>query len=98
MLHDEINSRSKTKPIVFVYHSFGTYILIQYFKFYSSSRVVGLIDLGGAPIRFYPLFKTVYETYSQLDWQFIVENIDAITNRFNKIVSKMNSNYSLSSQ
>ncbi len=81
-----------------MYHSFGTFILIQYFKYYSSSRVVGLIDLGGVPIRFYPFLKTLHETYAQLDWQFVVDNIDAITNRFNEAASKVNSNYSLSSQ
>lgn len=52
-----IEKCSKTKPIVFVNHSFGTIVLSTYFTMYSTDRVIGIIDIGGVPITMYPVIK-----------------------------------------
>lgn len=59
VLHIKINEVSKTKPIIMIYHSFGTYIFAQYCQMFKNDRIIGLIDIGGAPIRFYPIARTL---------------------------------------
>lgn len=81
-----------------MYHSFGTFVLINYLKYYNSSRVIGLIDLGGAPIRYYPFAKTFTKTYSHLPWETIVSNIQSITEKFNSSVKSFNPDYVLTPQ
>jgi pimeloyl-ACP methyl ester carboxylesterase len=57
ILNETINNCSKTKPLVFVFHSFGTYIASSYFHLFPHDRIIGLIDIGGAPIRFNPYLQ-----------------------------------------
>ncbi len=46
-----------------MYHSFGTYILTQYLKHFAKERVVGLIDIGGAPVSFYEYLRLAHFKY-----------------------------------
>lgn len=62
-LHKKIQSCSPNKPIVFIYHSFGTYILASYLELYKPDRVIGMIDMGGAPIRYYPFLKQSFRAF-----------------------------------
>jgi predicted alpha/beta hydrolase family esterase len=62
-LHKKISEGSKDKPIIMVYHSFGTYIFANYCRFFSYDRIVGIIDIGGAPIRFYPVIQTFFSDF-----------------------------------
>lgn len=63
-LEIKINQKSKTKPLVFVYHSFGTYLASTYFSMFPQNRIVGMIDIGGAPIRFTPFTREWTMKYS----------------------------------
>ena len=54
---------AENKKIVFVYHSFGTYLALAYLEvFKNDHKISGLIDIGGAPIRFYPVLLSVIKT------------------------------------
>lgn len=50
-------NKSKDKPLIFIFHSYGTYIASTYFDLYASDRIVGIIGIGDAPIRFYNILK-----------------------------------------
>jgi|688.fasta_scaffold1660926_1 predicted alpha/beta hydrolase family esterase len=78
MLHKRINEVSKTKPIIMIYHSFGTYIFAQYCQMFKNDRIIGLIDVGGAPIRFYPVARTLMIDMKDVSIGFIRENIDIV--------------------
>ncbi len=71
-----INEVSKSKPIVFVYHSYGTYTLASYCHQFGGDRIIGLIDAGGAPIRFYNAIREGIRHQSKLPYAAIKENID----------------------
>ncbi len=53
MLADKINQYKEEKLII-LFHSFGTYITQTMFHHFKEikDRVIGMIDLGGAPVRF----------------------------------------------
>lgn len=38
-----------------MYHSFGTFVFVNYFRTYPDHKLTGIIDAGGAPLRFYPI-------------------------------------------
>ena len=59
-MHTKINQISTKKPIVFVYHSFGTFTLSVYLDKYPSERIIGMIDIVGAPIRMYQYVQFFY--------------------------------------
>ena len=60
-LHQLIYNMSKSKPIVFVSHSFGEYTLAAYLQQYPTKRVVGMISIGGPPVRVYPRIKYILQ-------------------------------------
>lgn len=37
-----------------MHHSFGSSVLVNYLRTYPDHKITGIIDTGGAPIRFYP--------------------------------------------
>lgn len=53
IMNERINEASSTKPIILVYHSFGTYIVSTYLSLFPNNRVIGMIDIGGVPLRFH---------------------------------------------
>lgn len=74
--------------MVFVYHSFGTFVAVYYFKnFYEKEkhRIKGIIELGGAPIRVYKAIEAGIIASSKMSKEFIEENIDFIYGSFNEI-------------
>lgn len=71
LLHEAIGKASKNKPIVVVYHSFGTYIFAQYCQMFKNDRIIGIIDAGGAPIRFYPVAKTFVRDTKAVSLDFL---------------------------
>lgn len=77
MLHEDI-SKKGDKPIVMVYHSFGTYIFAQYCQMFKNDRIIGIIDVGGAPIRFYPIIKSYVRDTNAISVEFLKENLDII--------------------
>lgn len=50
-MDQKINAASTTKPIVLICHSFGAFIMSTYLSLYASKRIIGMIDLVGAPTR-----------------------------------------------
>lgn len=66
---------SADKPIVMLYHSFGSYIAIQYLKHFPTHRIIGLIDIGGVPIRSYKILNEYHEKYSSKILEEIRKNI-----------------------
>jgi pimeloyl-ACP methyl ester carboxylesterase len=50
---------------VLVYHSFGTYITSSYVYLFPSNRVIGMMDVGGAPLRFSP---EIQESVAAMDY------------------------------
>ena len=66
---------AENKKIVLIYHSFGTYLALVYLEvFKNDHRISGLIDIGGAPIRFYPVLLSVIKTTYPLTNQLIEDN------------------------
>ena len=61
-----------------VYHSFGTYIFAQYCHMFKNDRIIGIIDIGGAPIRFYPIIKSYLKDTEGIPIDFLKENLDII--------------------
>ena len=59
ILRAQIQSLYNDKvQIVLVFHSFGTFRAANYFRKYPDNhRITGIIDLGGAPVRFYPIIR-----------------------------------------
>jgi pimeloyl-ACP methyl ester carboxylesterase len=47
------------KPVVLVYHSFGTYLVSTYFSLFPNNRVIAMIDIGGLPLRFHPELREI---------------------------------------
>jgi pimeloyl-ACP methyl ester carboxylesterase len=78
LLHEAIGRASKDKPIVVVYHSFGTYIFAQYCQIYKNDRIIGIIDAGGAPIRYYPTVKKFVRDTNAVSLDFLKENLETI--------------------
>jgi predicted alpha/beta hydrolase family esterase len=62
---------SPAKPIVFVYHSFGSYTLAAYCRLFKNERVIGLIDAGGVPIRFYEAIKETFRSEYGISLEYI---------------------------
>jgi hypothetical protein len=57
IIHEQLRNR-KDKPMVFIYHSFGSALMATLFRLYSAyyfPRVIGIIAIGFYPIRFVPL-------------------------------------------
>ena len=61
-----------------VYHSFGAYIFAQYCQIFKNDRIIGIIDAGGAPIRFYPAIQSFVSNIDNVSIDFLRENIDPI--------------------
>ena len=91
-IHQLILSANNDKPIVFTYHSFGTFFWIAYLHFYPQiiKRTVGIIDLGGAPIRFYPLLKETLTIYDQITMEDFDENLDTFYELSQARLKKLN--------
>lgn len=67
------------KKIVIIFHSFGTFTFTTYLKLFKHDhRVSGIIDLGGASIRFYPLLLSFVSNSQGVDPSFMIENSDQI--------------------
>lgn len=81
-LHTKINNCSKTKPLVFIFHSFGTYTVAAYFHLFPHDRIVGIIDIGAAPIRFYPFLQEFIRGMEPMEWQDIKQNIDFVFDHY----------------
>lgn len=61
--------------LVFVCHSYGTYIASYYFKnFFNSKkdRIKGIIELGGGPIRLYKVLESLVVPILPLTKEFII--------------------------
>jgi len=43
----------------------------MYFKLFPHSRIVGIIDVGGAPIRFYPIIAQNHKIFLPMGIDFI---------------------------
>lgn len=78
LLHEAIGKKGKDKPIVVIYHSFGTYIFAQYCHMFKNDRIIGVIDVGGAPIRFYPILKSYLKDTNSISVEFLKENLEMI--------------------
>ena len=72
--------------MVFVYHSFGSYAALVYFHLFHETPIKGIMDLGGAPIRFYPM---IFQ-YIEMPWDFVMENTDSILEQSNKALKEVN--------
>ena len=69
-----------TKRLVFVCHSFGCYVFAVYCQMFRTDRIIGIIDVGGVPIRFYPLIK------EQIN---LIKNIGKIEKNVDKIYDEV---------
>jgi predicted alpha/beta hydrolase family esterase len=76
MLHARINEVSSTKPLVFACHSYGCYVFAVYCQMFNADRIIGIIDVGGAPIRFYPAIANQIRNIDSMTVQGIVDNLD----------------------
>lgn len=45
------------RKIVILFHSFGSFLLINYLNKYGGSKISGLVDLAGIPITMYNRFN-----------------------------------------
>ena len=71
LLYDKIEEKRKGKEIIFIYHSFGSFLSYLFFQLYPQVKVKGIIDLGGVPLRFYPLIEETLEMSKEADEDFI---------------------------
>ena len=56
-IHKIVEEKGKDKDIIFIYHSFGTFMALTYFNLYPTTKVKGIIELGAAPIRINSVLK-----------------------------------------
>jgi pimeloyl-ACP methyl ester carboxylesterase len=79
-----------TTKIVFVYHSFGGFIYAVYIHKYPSlqARVAGQIDLGGIPIRAYPLVIRYLKAALMIEIESMVENAEFYYSEYRKVRGK----------
>ena len=63
------------------YHSFGTYIVTTYLHLFPSKRIIGMIDLGGLPLRF---TKEIQGLTASID-PFSLEQIEEMKNEIYSI-------------
>ena len=77
---EAIERRGKDKDIVFLYHSFGTFIANVFFYLYpeQASRIKGIIELGGAPIQFYVVIRENLILFSQITVDFLYEQAEMV--------------------
>lgn len=55
---------------------------------FKNDRIIGIIDAGGAPIRFYPLVKGFVRDTS-IPIEYVTQNIDALFQATNEHQKKM---------
>lgn len=68
--------------VVVLYHSFGTFSLVNYLRLYGQDhRIAGLIDIGGASIRFYPLLRNFIRENHSISHQYLLHNADEMHQR-----------------
>lgn len=81
---------SPSKPIILVYHSFGTYIAASYCQKFKNERIIGIIEVGGAPIRFYPVLTKFICNVKDVPIDVIRDNLEAVQQGFNKSNKNLN--------
>jgi predicted alpha/beta hydrolase family esterase len=84
-LHKLIEQTFSSKPIVFVTHSFGDYILASYFHLYKNERVIGIINIGGIPIRSYPRIRFCLSFVNEKEWEEIKPLMNFMLESFLKV-------------
>ena len=68
ILRNYIETLWSKRKVVLVFHSFGTLRAAYYLhKYKDDHRITGIIDLGGAPIRFYPMLGKFIQFCQALD-------------------------------
>ena len=77
--------KGKGGGIIFVYHYFGNYTALVYFHLFPETPIQGIVEIGGAPIRFYPIIAQ----YVEMPWEFILDNADYILEQSNKSLEKL---------
>lgn len=71
-MHKILSSIEKNKKIIFIYHSAGNFILSMYFYYFGNddlySRIRGMIDIAGAPLRYYISARTLVPVILNTDF------------------------------
>lgn len=66
----------KDKKIIVVYHSFGSFTVGTYFDIYPDHRISGIIDVGGAPITFYPFLLQLIPQCLPVSDEALLKSVD----------------------
>lgn len=51
---------------------------MNYFRMFPDHKISGLIDIGGAPIQFYPRLAKLISNFHLTTADFLMENIDQV--------------------
>jgi predicted alpha/beta hydrolase family esterase len=77
---------------VFACHSYGCYVFAVYCQLFNTDRIIGIIDVGGAPIRFYPAIHNQVANVDHMSLQQILDNLDDVYSRVLEISKKSGTN------
>lgn len=72
---NKLLSSIKKNKIILVYHSAGNFILSMYFYYYGFSiapKIKGMIDISGAPLRYYMSAQLLVPVIMNADFREIV--------------------------
>ena len=72
--------------MVLVSHSFGDFIITTYFQMYKNDKIVGIVSIGGIPIRPYPRVKQILQMNEMFGGENMWQSIDIVYDNTLKMV------------